>query len=84
MRAFIVTYPVDAGGEEQTMTRTEIEEWIAEIRRLASDSERAHGSEDELRDRFIRSVADGTCGDPAGLAALVLTTGDIEFSRWCA
>ncbi len=56
---------------------------LAAIRAIADDDESAHGEEDELRARVLQAIADGAT-DPAALAAEVLKTRDIEFSRWCA
>ena len=56
---------------------------IEEIRRAAAGDEdhTAHSYEDGLRDEVIRVIASG-CDNPAELAAEVLKTGDIGFSRW--
>jgi hypothetical protein len=67
------------------MTREEIEQAVAEIAKMGSwDDERAHCSEDQLREAFIRHVADTAGGELSELARLVLTTSDMEFSRWYA
>jgi hypothetical protein len=69
------------------MTRQEIETRIEHIREFAGDDETAHGLEDDLRRDFLKAIASGEIDirwDMAELAALVLTTDDIDFERWCA
>jgi CHASE3 domain sensor protein len=65
------------------MTIEELAERIEEIRDLAGDDEVAHSSEDRLRHDVLVAIAAG-CDNARELAALVLTTSDIEFARWCA
>ncbi len=57
---------------------------VDEIREGADDNEGAHSEEDLLYTQVLSLIADGKCPDPAKWAALVLTTGEIEFERWCA
>lgn len=67
------------------MTREHIEDRIAEIVALVQQrkDETAHSYEDDLRDAFVQALADNTLdGDPRELAALVLTTNDLDFYRW--
>jgi hypothetical protein len=46
------------------------------------DDEKAHGREDDLRQRVLEAVMRGE-GDAVALAAIALTSGQYEFSRWC-
>jgi hypothetical protein len=56
---------------------------IEEIKAIAGDDERAHGEEDEFRGDVLRAIADGA-PNTQELARLALTTGEIDFQRWCA
>lgn len=66
------------------MTIQQIQARIERIKDARWDDEAAHSAEDRLREDFIRHVQ--SCDDPqlAVMAALVLTTNEIEFARWCA
>jgi len=66
------------------MTLEQIKQRVAEIAENSWDSEAAHRWEDSLQRDFIAYVS--RCGDPelAEKAALVLSTGDLDFDRWCA
>lgn len=66
------------------MTLEEIKKRIAHIEKIAADDEAAHGEEDDLRHDVLKAIAGGSCEDPAACAALVLTTSEIDFCRWCA
>lgn len=71
------------------MTLKEIEARIFHIHEIRGDDEMAHSEEDKLRDDFITYIASLSClsDELAYLpekARLVLTTSEIEFSRWCA
>jgi hypothetical protein len=66
------------------MTKAEAERRVEEIRKLAHDAEAAHAAEDELRRDFIAAVATGRCKMPAAVAKIVLSSGEIVFSRWYA
>lgn len=68
------------------MTTEEIQKRVIEIQEIARDDEAAHAREDELRDDFIAYVASLSKQHPglAKKAKLVLSTSDIELSRWCA
>ena len=73
------------------MTRNEIEERIAHIRRIAGDDEAgddeaAHSYEDALRSDFLTAIANGKVAPIyiEELAQLVLTTAGIKFRRWYA
>ena len=61
----------------------EIREAIADIKSHRDDDEVAHGSEDALREKVLRAIADGA-PNAAELAAEVLKTEEIDFARWCA
>jgi phosphosulfolactate phosphohydrolase-like enzyme len=68
------------------MTTEEVQARIAEIVKSANDPEMAHTLEDTLYAEFIAAVASGAVRGKAAqhMAALILTTRDIEFPRWCA
>lgn len=70
------------------MDRQEIERRVEDIRQkgvLEGDDEDAHGMEDNLREDFIRGLAEKTIvGDDEEirrLAGLVLSTQEFDFSR---
>jgi hypothetical protein len=64
------------------MTTDDIAFTLSEIRCIAWDCESAHRLEDSLRAAFIEHVA-ATADEPlATMARMVLTSRDIEFSRW--
>ena len=61
--------------------------YVEQIRKNQDDDERAHCIEDELRELFIYWIAnpnDNPLPNPVFIANTVLSTNDIEFSRWCA
>lgn len=67
------------------MTIEEIKKRIEEIKAKAEeDYEVAHVLEDELYKHFIAYVAQDKDADIAEKAALVLTTGELDFTRWYA
>lgn len=69
------------------MTTEEIQLKIENIRNISHDDESAHNEEDNLREEFIRYVAEGHETNMPSLAAkakLILTTNAIRFNRWCA
>jgi hypothetical protein len=51
---------------------------------ISYDDESAHGFEDDLRDRFIKFIAEEGESKFSKMAKEVLKTSDIKFSRWCA
>lgn len=57
---------------------------VEEIRRSAGDDERAHGMEDSLYSDFIKHVQALGIDGVSDVAAEILKTKDIDFSRWCA
>lgn len=61
---------------------------VEKIRASAGDDEVAHGLEDDLYQAFVASIAntspDQILGDLVETASIILTTGDVPFSRWCA
>ena len=67
-----------------TMTIDDIEQRIAGIRAIARDDEAAHRAEDSLREDVLHAIAHGTCEDPQRAAKLAISTGEIDFCRWCA
>lgn len=65
------------------MTKDDALRIVEVIRRLAAEHEhpRAHATEEGLRERFIRFVAERP--DELGeMARVVLSTGKIRFGRW--
>lgn len=66
------------------MNLNEINEAVAKIEATKNDDEVAHGMEDDLREAFIRHVAETAGGDLAEMARAVLKTNEIDFCRWCA
>jgi len=68
------------------MKTAEIKARIKNIEIHREDDECAHGLEDGLYQRFIRSIADGDVGGIVARrqAQLVLTTEKIDFGRWTA
>ena len=57
---------------------------VERIKDIASDDEAAHGAEDDLWERALRTIADGRADDPQHLALVALETKKIDFQRWCA
>lgn len=68
------------------MTTKEARDAVEALRSLSGDDEVAHVHEDRLRADVLRAIASGeVVGDAArDLAAIALSTDDIEFARWCA
>ena len=66
------------------MSIAQVKRHIAKIKELAGDDESAHCEEDKPHCAVLQSIASGTAEDPKLMAALALTTKEIEFSRWCA
>lgn len=69
------------------MTIKDIQDRIDHIKSIVHDDEVAHGREDKLRADFIKYVGtleNNTDVNLAQKARLVLTTNDIEFTRWYA
>jgi hypothetical protein len=70
--------------EDIDMTLEEIQKRIDAIDAIADDDESAHSLEDQLYTDFINYVASINNESLAAKAKLVLSTQNIEFSRWCA
>lgn len=66
------------------MTPQDVADRLAAIRKEAGDNEQQHGLEDELYVAVLRSIAEGSCEDPAETARVALQANDIEFTRWYA
>lgn len=66
------------------MTLDEVEAEVERIRGLADDDESAHGAEDDLWEKVLRTIASGYGDKPSALAAAALKTTEIDFQRWCA
>lgn len=68
----------------------EIKARVAEIQGVRDDAEHAHALEDRLREDFLRWLIEPTTTalytrkHIVTLATLVLSTSEIEFSRWTA
>jgi hypothetical protein len=62
----------------------EVREAVERIRAIANDDEAAHEAEDDLYEALLRSIAGGTCADPAACAKAALATKGIGFFRWTA
>lgn len=65
------------------MTLEEVRAGIELIRSKADDDEVAHGLEDDLRHEVLEAIANGA-ENARELAAELLKTSDIKFSRWTA
>lgn len=57
---------------------------VRAIKDCASDLERAHAMEDDLRERFIAYVAKSGDTHIAEMAKAVLRTSKLDFARHCA
>jgi len=66
------------------MTEKEIRQRVEEIRDMQCNSEGAHFAEDSLHRDFITYVAESFTGSLSTKARIVLSSQDIEFSRWYA
>jgi hypothetical protein len=66
------------------MSIQDIQERIDNIKASVGDDEAAHGMEAALRRDFIAYLANGGTKDIRSKAALVLTTAELNFARWCA
>lgn len=67
----------------------EVVERLEDIRHLATDvrdDEVAHMEEDRLHYDVLHTIASGdmSAGKARALAALALSTIDLDFARWCA
>jgi len=66
------------------MNVKDVQGLVDEVARNKADDEHAHGLEDEMYRSVLAAIADGAAEDPAGMARLALSAGDIEFARWRA
>ena len=66
------------------MTLQEVHDRVEFIKRVAGDDEAAHVAEDQLHEDFIAWVHASGAVELAEMARVVLTTQDVEFSRWYA
>lgn len=69
------------------MTTYEIRKRIKGIKQVGidrGDDETAHVLEDELHIDFINFIAESASEDLKTKAKIILTTGKLKFSRWCA
>lgn len=65
------------------MTVAEARAAVEKIRAAAGDDEIAHSYEDDFRASVLKAIAEGS-EDAVELAEIALTTGEIQFARWCA
>lgn len=67
------------------MTIEDVEKRIEEIKTKVAehDDEGAHSSEDALHEEVLRAIAAGAT-NAQDLAAMALTTLQLDFCRWCA
>jgi len=58
---------------------------VEKIERMQGDDEAAHSEEDGLRGRFINwlSVSQDVPKEIQDMAALIMSTDDLDFARWC-
>jgi hypothetical protein len=67
------------------MNLADVQAAVDKIRAVGEqDDEIAHAEEDALHQAVLKAIADGTADDPVGMAALALTTIEMDFSRWFA
>ncbi len=66
------------------MTTDDVKERIAKIVADEGDDESQHAAEDSLHQAVLEAIAFHKCDNPADLAALALTTRELNFERWCA
>ena len=66
------------------MNLNDINKAVVEIEASKGNNEQAHIMEDNLREAFIRHVAETAGGDLAEMARAVLKTDVIDFCRWYA
>lgn len=64
------------------MTLTEVRRRVAEIRKVSTDSEVAHGKEDALYEDVLRHIAKHAEPDIAALAEEALKVAAMKFRRW--
>lgn len=65
-----------------SMNIHDVERRVEKIRRFAGDPEVAHSEEDYLYTDILREVVDANCGPLSKMAALALTTKEIDFHRY--
>ena len=66
------------------MNLDEVNSRLAKIHENITDDERAHSMEDKLHQDVLRSIADGSCDNPAHCAAAALASLKLDFARWYA
>lgn len=68
------------------MTEEEVLKALDIIRASVYDDEVAHGLEDALHRKVLSAIAKGTLTteEARKLAALAITTLELDFRRWCA
>lgn len=66
-----------------TLGVEQVQEFLAHLRGITDDDERAHGYEDSLRDYALRLIAEGAA-NPETIALVALATGNLPFKRWAA
>lgn len=70
----------------EKITKEIAQQRVEDIANTRSDDEAAHCMEDGLLTDFVRCVSEGMYdpGEAAEVAKIVLSTEEIEFSRWYA
>ena len=66
------------------MTKETILTSLSKIEQLKGDNEAAHFAEDALHQEFIEHVAAADLGELSEMASLVLSTQEMDFTRWYA
>ena len=70
--------------EAESMNPSLVKAAVTAIGSMSGDDEVAHGWEDELHFAVLKHIAKGTCKEPEKCAKIAISTGKIEFARWCA
>lgn len=65
-------------------TLQELQEKLDDLKTIVHDNEVAHRDERAIHTAVLRSIAEGSCDNAERLAALALTSEQIEFNRWYA
>lgn len=69
---------------EKVIGYAQAERAVEEIAAIgSSDDEAAHGREDDLYEKVLRSIAADGVSDPRKLARIALKTKGLEFQRHC-
>ena len=68
------------------LTKEDAIKLVDAIEKIKGDDEIAHTEEDNLRELYVESCANGlyTKKEMIEIGKIVLSTKDISFARWCA